>query len=82
MSRWAVKKFAVAAGLFSFALVFFGSWFYGARVWSSFFRGLEGFVVFGSLAWLVLSGWAALKAKERLGGGDDPDKGVNLDQTA
>ncbi len=82
MSRWAVKKFAVAAGLVSFTLVFFGSWFYGARVWSSFFRGLEGFVVFGSLAWLVLRGWSALKAKERLGRGDDPDKGVNLDQTA
>jgi len=82
MSRWAVKRFAVAAGLVSFTLVFFGSWFYGARIWSSFFRGLEGFVVFGSLAWLVLSGWSALKSKERLGGGDDPDKGGNLDQTA
>jgi len=43
---------------------------------------LEGFVVFGSLAWLVLSGWAALKAKERQGAGDDSDKGVNLDHTA
>ncbi len=82
MSRWAVKKFAVTAGLISFTLVFFGSWYYGARVWSSFFRGLEGFVVFGSLAWLVLSGWAALKAKERQGAGDDSDKGVNLDRTA
>ena len=42
MSRWAVKRFAVAAGLVSFTLVFFGSWFYGARVWSSFFRDWKG----------------------------------------
>jgi len=82
MSRYRIKKFSVAAGLFSFALIFFGSWFYGARVWSAFFRGLEGFAVFGLLTWLVLSGWAAIKRLERPGGGNEKDKGINLDQTA
>jgi len=80
MSRTSIKKFSVVAGLLSFTLVFFGSWIYGARVFASFFRGVEGFAIFGLLTWLILRGWAALKSKERLGGGKD--KGVNLDQTA
>ena len=79
MSRTSIKKFSVVAGLFSFALIFFGSWIYGARISSSFFRGLEGFAIFGLLAWLVLQGWAAMKSKEHLEEGKD--KGVNLDQT-
>ena len=70
----------MAAGLLSFTLIFFGSWFYGARILSSFFRGVEGFMVFGLLAWLILRGWAAINSKERLG--ENKDKGVNLDQTA
>lgn len=81
MSRTSIKKFSVAAGLFSFTLIFFGSWIYGARILSSFLRGLEGFAIFGLLTWLVLRGWAAMKSEERLEGGDDK-KGVNLDQTA
>lgn len=81
MSRTSIKKFSVVAGLFSFTFIFFGSWIYEARVSSSFIRGLEGFVIFGLLTWLVLRGWAALKPEERLGGGNDK-KGVNLDQTA
>ena len=80
MSRTFIKKFSVVAGLLSFTLIFFGSWIYGARVFASFFRGVEGFAIFGLLTWLILRGWAALKSKERLGGGKD--KGVNLDQTA
>jgi hypothetical protein len=80
MSRTSIKKFSVVAGLFSFTLIFFGSWIYGARVFSSFFRGLEGFVIFGLLTWSVLRGWAAMKPEERLEGGKDK-KGVNLDQT-
>lgn len=80
MSRISIKKFSVVAGLLSFTLIFFGSWLYGARVFSSFFRGLEGFAIFGVLTWLILRGWAALKSEERLGEGKD--KGVNLDQTA
>jgi hypothetical protein len=80
MSRMSIKKFSVAAGLFSFTLIFFGSWIYGARIISSFFRGLEGFAIFGLLTWLILQGWAAMKSKERLEEGKD--KGVNLDQTA
>ena len=80
MSRTSIKKISVVAGLFSFMLIFFGSWLYGARVFSSFFRGLEGFAIFGLLTWLILRGWAALKSEERLEGGKD--KGVNLDQTA
>ena len=80
MSRLSIKKLSVVAGVLSFNVVFFGSVIYGARIISSFFRGLEGFVIFGLLAWLVLRGWAALSSKERLGEGKD--KGVNLDQTA
>ncbi len=80
MSRTLIKKFSVVAGLFSFTLIFFGSWIYEARIFSSFVRGLEGFAIFGLLTWLILRGWAALKSKERLGEGKD--KGVNLDQTA
>jgi hypothetical protein len=81
MSRTSIRKFSVVAGLFSFTVIFFGSWVYGARVFSSFFRGVEGFVIFGLLTWLILRGWAAMKSEERLEGGKDK-KGVNLDQTA
>jgi hypothetical protein len=80
MSRTSIKKFSVVAGLLSFTLIFFGSWFYEARVFASFIRGVEGFAIFGLLTWLVLRGWIALKSEERLGEGKD--KGVNLDQTA
>jgi len=80
MSRTSIKKFSVVAGLLSFTLIFFGSWLYGARVSASFIRGVEGFVVFGLLTWLILRGWAALKSEEHLEGGKD--KGVHLDQTA
>ncbi len=82
MNRASIKKISVVAGLFSFTLIFFGSWIYGARIISSFFRGVEGFVVFGLLTWLVLRGWAVLKSEERLGEDNDKNKGVNLDQTA
>ena len=78
MSRISIKKFSVAAGLFSFSLIFFGSWIYGARVISSFFRGLEGFVIFSLLTWLILRGWSSMKPKDHL----EESKGVNLDQTA
>ena len=81
MSLALIKKISVVAGLLSFTLIFFGSWLYGARVSASFFRGVEGFAIFGLLTWLVLRGWAALKSEERLGGGKDK-KGGNLDQTA
>ena len=78
MSRISIKKYSVAAGLFSFTLIFFGSWIYDARIFSSFIRGVEGFVIFGLLTWLVLRGWSAMKPKDRL----EESKGVNLDQTA
>ena len=79
MSRTSIKKFSVVAGLLWFTLIFFGSWLFGARVFSSFIRGVEGFAIFGLLTWLILCGWAALKSEESLGGGKD--KGINLDQT-
>ena len=80
MSRASIKKISVVVGLISFTLIFFGSWLYGARILSSFIRGVEGFALFGLLTWLILRGWSALKSEESLGGGKD--KGVNLDQTA
>lgn len=82
MKRRAIKKVSVAIGLFSFALVFFGSWIYGARVESAFIRGVEGFAIFGLLAWSVLKGWSAITAAEKLGEVNDKDKGINLNQTA
>jgi hypothetical protein len=75
MSLTSIKKFSVVVGLLSFTLIFFGSWFYGARIFSSFVRGVEGFAVFSLLVWLILRGWIALNSEE------DKDKGVNLDQT-
>jgi len=78
MKSISIKKISVAVGLFSFSLIFFGSWIYEARIISSFFRGLEGFVIFGLLTWLILQGWTALKPKVR----SEEGKGVNLDQTA
>lgn len=82
MTRTTIKKFTVAAGLAAFTLMLFGSLAYGARFSSSFIRGVEGFIVFGLLAWAFLRGWAAVQAEESLGGGEDKDKGANLDQTA
>ncbi|MDH5458762.1 MAG: hypothetical protein OEY26_08615 [Nitrospinota bacterium] len=75
MSLTSIKKYSVVAGLLSFTLIFFGSLLYGARIFSSFVRGVEGFAIFGLLAWLILRGWLALNSEE------DKDKGVNLDQT-
>ena len=75
MSLTSIKKYSVVAGLLSFTLIFFGSWLYGARIFSSFVRGVEGFAIFSLLTWLILRGWIALNSEE------DKDKGVNLDQT-
>jgi hypothetical protein len=75
MSLTSIKKYSVVAGLLSFTLIFFGSWLYGARIFSSFVRGVEGFAIFGLLVWLILRGWLVLNSEE------DKDKGVNLDQT-
>ena len=80
MSRMLIKKISVVAGLLSFTLIFFGSWINEARIFSSFFRGVEGFAIFSLLTWLILRGWTAKDSKERLG--KSKDKGVNLDQTA
>jgi len=81
MSLTSIKKIAVVAGLVSFTLIFFGSWAYGARIFSSALRGLEGFAIFGLLAWLILRGWIAIQPAEHLDEGKDK-KGINLDQTA
>lgn len=48
-----INKIAVACGLFSLTLVFLGSWLYGARLGTSFIRGIESFLVLGFLAWCV-----------------------------
>jgi len=53
MNDAGIKKIAVAFGLFSLILVFMGSWLNGARVSTSFIRGIESFLVFGFLAWGV-----------------------------
>jgi hypothetical protein len=48
-----LNKIAVAFGLFSLALVFFGSLLNGARLSTSFIRGIESFLILGFLAWGV-----------------------------
>ena len=80
MNRLTIKKLSVVAGLFAFTLIFFGSLIYEARIFSSFLRGLEGFAIFGVLAWSVLRGWVAITSKESLE--EVKGKGINLDQTA
>jgi len=48
-----LNKIAVAFGLLSLALVFFGSLLNGARLSTSFIRGIESFLILGFLAWGV-----------------------------
>ncbi|NIQ01862.1 MAG: hypothetical protein GWM98_16880 [Nitrospinaceae bacterium] len=72
----------MTAGLLAFTLVFFGSWVFGARILSSFFRGLEAFALFGAVAWLVLTGWEVwMPGASDAEGNPGKRKGVNLDQT-
>lgn len=53
MNDTIINKIAVACGLFSLTLVFLGSWLYGARLGTSFIRGIESFLILGFLAWCV-----------------------------
>ena len=53
MNDAVIKKIAVAFGLFALTLVALGSWLNGARVSTSFIRGIESFLVMGFLAWGV-----------------------------
>ncbi len=53
MNDAVIKKIAVAFGLFALSLVSLGSWLNGARISTSFIRGIESFLVMGFLAWGV-----------------------------
>ncbi|MCA9483493.1 MAG: hypothetical protein KC553_07160 [Nitrospina sp.] len=48
-----VKKISAVFGTFAFTVLSAGSWVMGARPLSALVRGIEGFVVFGILAWCV-----------------------------
>ena len=68
MSRTSIKKISVAAGLVSFTLIFFGSWVYGARIFSRFFQRIGGICNFWFVDLADLRGWAAMKPEENPGG--------------
>ena len=78
------KKISVAFGLLSFAILFFGSIWSGARIFTGFLRGLEGGLLFGVLIWGL-----SYFIVEKEGGLELPlpkeseaNKGTKLDDTA
>ena len=53
MNELAIKKMAVFFGLFSFALLLFGSLWMGSRLGTALLRGMGASFFFGLLAWGV-----------------------------
>ncbi|MBI4384055.1 MAG: hypothetical protein HY579_08495 [Nitrospinae bacterium] len=79
-----IRKMALAFALFSFGIVAIGSFLFGSRILTSLVRGTEAAAVFGSLAW-ALGLFMEEKDGEGSGsadGGEERQKGTNLDQTA
>lgn len=66
----------------AFTLMAFGSWLAGARVLVALIRGIEGFAVFGAIAWCAgkwlqgRNGQAAPESNQ-----DDGSKGAHLNET-
>lgn len=77
-----INKIAVAVGLFSLALVFLGSWLYGARLGTSFIRGIESFLVLGFLAWCVGKIVRVRFLNQTPPQEDEPPKGEHINQSA
>lgn len=86
MSELDEKRMAVAFGLFAFIFLAVGSGLSGARLMTSFIRGVEGGLIFGLLVW-ALGLFLVDKdpGQPRLASGDADDaadKGQNIDKTA
>lgn len=83
MSSTTIKKIAVGFSLLAFAVLTFGSLLSGARILTSFVRGIEAAVVFGLLAW-GLSAMAVAEREEMEpetpAEPDEKDKGKNLSE--
>ncbi len=86
MTEINIKKVALLFALFAFILLALGSWVQGARIVTAFIRGIEGFAIFGLLAWGV---GKRLLAQSLLNEYEPPppstdeeeDKGEKVDQT-
>ncbi len=84
MTEFQLKKMALTLAVFAFCLLTFGSWLNGARIVTSFVRGVEGFCIFG-LLFYVFGSLFFVKRNNLLAGKKKrkkKQKGVNLDQTA
>ena len=77
-----VKKISAAFGTFAFTVLAGGSWLMGAWPLTALIRGIEGFVVFGLLAWCVcrlLQDRVDFSEAHHLD--DEGSKGSHLDET-
>ncbi|MGP0565160.1 MULTISPECIES: hypothetical protein [unclassified Nitrospina] len=81
MTPFQAKKAALVFALFAFILLSLGSWISGARVLAAVVRGVEGFFVFGGLAWAVCALVSTHEPQEKKKKKKRPQKGRNLDQT-
>lgn len=82
MNAATVKKLALAFSLLSFTILMVGSLLNGARILSSFIRGIEAGLLFGLLAWglgsmLVDKPEPIIVMQDE----EEKDKGTELDKT-
>jgi hypothetical protein len=75
MSPTTKNKLALAWALVSFAVLAFGSVATGARVTTALFRGVEAALVFGALAWVLLTWFSS--ADDSPGASPENAKGVD-----
>jgi len=81
MNSLTLKKMATGFALLSFGILAVGSLLTGARLFTSFVRGIEAGVIFGLLAW----GLGSFLVEEEEGleadaeAPDDEQKGQNLE---
>ncbi|MFQ5481262.1 MAG: hypothetical protein ACE5ER_00785 [Nitrospinaceae bacterium] len=85
MTDYVIKKAAAGFGLLAFSFLLIGSWISGVRLWVALVRGVEGFLVFGALAWLLgklVQTRIPPASPEAVGEDDEDAKGAHLDETA
>ncbi|CAI2717985.1 hypothetical protein [Nitrospina watsonii] len=80
MTPFQARKGALVFAVFAFTLLTAGSLFMGARLWVAMVRGIEGFCLFGVLAWGIGALFATRNesAEQKA---ENKKKGQNLDQT-
>ncbi len=78
-----VKRISAGFGMLAFLVMSVGSFLMGARLMIAMIRGVEGFVVFGVVAWGVcLFLQRNVDFSEAPMMEDDESKGAHLDETA